>query len=77
MDQAILAAKARRYWEIWLPRKTKKLKDAGEFDTDIQIAAVRAHAEIVELIMRGYQESEAIELALQKYIFLEPEQPND
>jgi hypothetical protein len=73
MDQATLVAKARRYWEMWLPRKTKELKDAGEFDAAIQIAAVRAHAEIVELIVRGYRECEAIELALPKYIFLKPE----
>ena len=72
-DRAMLAAKARRYWEMWLPKKTKELKGAGQFDVAIQIAAARAYAEITELVTRGYQEREAKEIVFPKYIFLKPE----
>ena len=72
-NQAMLAAKARRYWEMWLPRKTKELRDAGQFDMAIQIAAARARAEIAELVVFGYQEHEARKVVLPKYIFLKPE----
>jgi hypothetical protein len=73
MDREILAAEARSYWERWLPRKTKELKDAKQFDAAIKIAAVYAHAEIVDLMVRGFQEHEAKKVVLPKYIFLEPE----
>jgi len=72
-DRAMLAAKARRYWEMWLPKKTKELKDAGQFDVAIQIAAVRAQTEVAELMVLGYQEHEARKVVLPKYIFLKPE----
>ena len=41
MKQAILVAKVRRYQAMWLLRKTKELKNAGEFNATIEIAAVR------------------------------------
>jgi hypothetical protein len=73
MDREILAAEARRYWKMWLPRKTKELKDVEQFDAAIQIAAACAQAEIIELMTRGYQEHEAKKVVLPKYIFLELE----
>jgi hypothetical protein len=73
MDHATLVAKGRRYWEIWLPQMTKELKEAEQFNAAIQIAAARAQAEIFDLKVKGYQEHEAHQLVLPKYIFLSPE----
>jgi hypothetical protein len=72
MDRTTLAITAREYWEKWRPKKTAELKAAGKFTATIQIAAVYAQAEIAELMMLGYQEHEAAEVTLLKYIFLEP-----
>jgi len=78
MDQRIqeLAIKAREHWEKWLPRKTRKLKDAGQFHAALQIVAVYTQAEIDEFIAKGYDKHKAVELALPLYILLEPETPN-
>lgn len=73
MDREMLVVKARRHWEMWLPKKTRKLKDAGQFDTAIQVAVTRAYAEVTKLVTRGYQEREAKEIAFPKYVCLRPE----
>lgn len=73
MDREMLAMKAHRHWEMWLPRKTKKLKATGQFEMAIQLAAKRANAEIATLVARGYQTREANDIALPKYICLKPE----
>lgn len=73
MDREMLAMKAHRHWEMWLPKKTKKLKATGQFEIAVQTAATRAYAEIATLVARGYQESEANDIALPKYISLKPE----
>lgn len=77
MDRATLAAQARKHWEIWLPQKTKELKDAGEFAEATQVAAVAAQRQIQELMRQGYQAHEAEEVALKQYILLEPEAPGE
>lgn len=68
-----LAIKAGKHWEKWLPRKTKELKDAGEFYAALQIVAVYAQSEISALMAKGYQKHEAEELVLPLYILLDPE----
>jgi hypothetical protein len=68
-----LATKARNHWEKWLPKKTKELKDIGQFYEALQIVAVYAHAEIAELMADGYQQREAEAVVLPLYILLEPE----
>ncbi len=68
-----LAIKAGKHWEKWLPKKTKELKDAGEFYAALQIVAVYAQAEISALMAKGYQKHEAEELVLPLYILLDPE----
>ncbi|MBK4735498.1 hypothetical protein [Noviherbaspirillum pedocola] len=75
MDQRIqeLAIKAREHWEKWLPRKTKELKDAGQFYAALHIVAVYTQAKIDEFIAKGYDKHKAEELALPLYILLEPE----
>ena len=73
MDREMLATKAQKHWEMWLPKKTKKLKETGRFVTAVQTAALRAYAEIARLVARGYQEREAFDIALPKYICLKPE----
>lgn len=67
-----LAIKARNHWEKWLPKKTKDLKDTGDFYEALQIIAVYAHAEIAELMAHGYQQREAEAVTLPLYILLEP-----
>ena len=78
MDQRIqeLAIKAREHWEKWLPRKTKELKDAGQFYAALHIVAVYTQAKIDEFIAKGYDKHKAEELALPLYILLQPEKPN-
>jgi len=73
MDRTTLAIKARKHWEKWLPRKTKALKEAGEFNQAIQAAARKAQVEIADLMAQGYQEHEAEEVVLPQFILLKPE----
>lgn len=76
MDRKTLIIWAREYWQAWLPRQTEALTQAGEFKAATRAAARRAHAEITDLIAHGYPKEEAEEIALQKYIFLQPESPS-
>jgi hypothetical protein len=78
MDRTTLAIKARKHWEEWLPNKTAELKAARLFGSAIQIAARRAQEEIADLMAQGYQEHEAAEMVLPKFILLKPEpEPDD
>ena len=73
MDRKMLAMKADRYWKMWLPKKTRKLKAMGHFDTAVQAAASRAAAEIATLSDQGYRGGEANDIVLPKFIYLKPE----
>lgn len=73
MNREMLVVKAHRHWEMWLPKKTRKLKDAGQFERAIELAATQAHAEIATLVNRGYQVREATDMTLPKYVNLKPE----
>ena len=77
MDRTTLAIKARKHWEEWLPEKTQELKEAGEFNQAIQMAALRAQQEIADLMAQGYQEHEAEEVVLPQFILLKPEERED
>jgi hypothetical protein len=77
MDREILITKAHRHWEMWLPKKTRKLKETGQFDRVIDAAVTRASAEVAKLVTRGYQVREANDIALPKYICLKPEPRED
>jgi hypothetical protein len=77
MDRSTLAIKARKHWEKWLPKKTRELKAAGEFQMAIQMAAQKAQQEISNLMAQGYQEHEAEEVALPMFILLKPEPKHD
>ena len=68
-----LAIKFRKYWEKWLPKKTKELKDIGQFYEATQIVAVYAQAEIAELMAQGCPEHAAEEVVLSLYTMLESE----
>jgi len=70
----VLAARAREHWAEWLPAKTRSLKASGIFSTETKKAAVQAQKEILELMQAGYQEHEAGEVVLPKYILLPPEE---
>ena len=77
MDRATLAAKARKHWAIWLPKKTAELKATREFGEATQAAAVAAQRQIQTLVGQGYQEHEAEEVALKLFILLAPEPPDE
>ena len=69
-----LAIRVREHWEKWLPKKTKELKDTGQFYKATQIVAVYAQAEIADLMAKGCPEHTAEEAVLSLLIMLEPEQ---
>jgi hypothetical protein len=73
MDWTTLKKKCYRYWEMWLPKHTKKLKEAHQLDEAVQIAVAETQSEFIALLARGHREHEAKALVLQKYIFLKPE----
>ena len=73
MNREMLVTKAHRHWEMWLPNKTRKLKNAGQFETAVQTAVTHACAEITALVSRGYKEREATDIILPKYVSLRPE----
>jgi hypothetical protein len=72
-----LVIKAREHYEKWLLKKTKQLKDAGQFYEAMQIVAVYAQAEMAELVAQGYQEHAVEEVMLQLYILSAPELLDD
>lgn len=67
-----LAVRAGEYWEKWLPIKTKELRNAGQFDTALQILAVYSQAEISALIAKGCPKEDAERLVLSLYILRNP-----
>ena len=73
MDVTSLAIMARQHWALWLPRKTQELEEMALLSQALQIAAIYAHREIAELVLRGYQAHEAAEVVLPKYILMAPE----
>jgi len=77
MDRATLAMMARKHWAEWLPQKTEDLKESGSLNEEIQAAAAAAQKWIQELMASGYQEHEAAEMALARYILLKPEESED
>jgi len=66
-------AKARKHWAKWLPEKYKQLKEAGELEAALQVAANKTRARIDELMAQGYQLHEAEEVALSEFVLLRPE----
>lgn len=72
-----LKALARKHWTEFLPRKVAELRAQGTLDEELQGAATLAQTEIEQLKSRGYQESEAREVALPKFILLTPEPVED
>ncbi len=62
------------HWEEWLPKKTAELKEAGDFESALQVAAVNANRKVLQLMQyQHYQKHEAEEVALRQYILLAPE----
>lgn len=73
-----LKAKALRHWKKWLPKKYASLQAEGKLDEAAQGAADLAQQEINFLVRdKGYQEHEAEEVALPKFILLPPEPQED
>lgn len=77
MSVHVLAARARKHWAQWLPKRTAELKAEGRFGEETQAAALRAHNEINELVQQGYQVHEAEEVVLHRFILLPPEPKRD
>lgn len=70
-----LKALARKHWTQYLPEKVRALKAEGKLDEALQGAASLAQAEIEHLMQaRHYQEHEAKEVVLPKFILLPPEE---
>jgi hypothetical protein len=68
-----LKALARKHWTTYLPNKVKALGESGKLEEELTGAANLAQAEIEHLMRRkGYQEHEAREVALPKFILLKP-----
>ena len=74
MSIQALIARTRRHWEKWLPKKAKQLKATHQCEIATQDAATNAQQEIVGLMADGFQEHEAEEVALPKYILPQPEE---
>lgn len=68
-----MAAQARRHWKEFLPEKTRQLIAAGTYSEETMKAAREAQQVIRRLMQQGYQEHEAEEVALPRYILLPPE----
>jgi len=68
-----ILAKIRNHWTKYLPEKVKELRAKGELQETMQGAANLAQKEIEHLRAQGYQEHEAEEVALKKFVYLEPE----
>ena len=73
MSVVALRAKARKHWEEWLPERTRELKELNNFQYATTRAAKDAQTLILKLMQQGYQEHEAEEVALPRYILLPPE----
>ena len=66
-------AKARKHWSRWLPSRVRDLREAGELESTLQVAAVNAQEKMLELMAQGFRAHEAEEVALAEYILLRPE----
>jgi hypothetical protein len=73
MSVSELQALARKHWMMYLPTRVRELNAAGEQDRALQGAAT----EIDQLMGWGYQESEAREVVLPKFILLPEEKMDD
>ena len=68
-----LLAKIRKHWTKYLPERVKQLRAAGVLQESMQGAANLAQKEIEHLRAQGYPEHAAEEVALKKFVYLEPE----
>ncbi len=64
---------AKRHWEKYLPGLVAELKERGEYEKELDLAAQQASEELVRMVQRGAQLEAAKEIVLQEYIFLLPE----
>ncbi|MDO9562889.1 MAG: hypothetical protein Q7J60_14825 [Bradyrhizobium sp.] len=72
-----LTSLARRHWKAHLPDKVKELQAEGLLEAETNAAANLAQDEIERLMGLGYQEHEAREVALPRFILLPPEVDED
>ena len=72
-----LKALALKHWSKHRPKMVRELRASGELDQTLQGAANLAQAEIDLLKSRGYQETEAREVALPMFILLREEPEDD
>jgi hypothetical protein len=66
-----------KHWTEYLPKKVQELQASGELNEAIFGAASLAQMEIDHLMKQGYQEHEAREVALPKFVLLPEEPPDD
>ena len=73
MNQLQLEAKIRRHWRTYLPKKVRELRANGTLNEEIQGTAKLAQTEFNSLKQQGYQDHEAEEVVLAKFVYLKPE----
>lgn len=67
------AARARKHWAQWLPKKVAALREAGELESTLQTVGRRANDQVLELMGQGFKQHEAEEVALAEHVLLPPE----
>jgi len=65
---------AKYHWKEWRPKQYEELRRSGDLREELRKAAKKAHKEIMKLLQSGYQNHEAEEIVLTRYILLAPEQ---
>ncbi len=65
---------ADRHWKAYLPEKYKALKEAGELEEALQLAAEQTAEEVDEFLDSGYPMRAALEIVKPRYLILDPAQ---
>lgn len=73
MSAQTYAAKARKHWTKWLPKKVQDLKDSGQLEATLQAVGKATQHQVLELMQQGYRQHEAEEVALAQHVLLPPE----
>ena len=73
MNAQGFSQQARRHWTRFLPSKVKELREEGNLEASLQAVGRMAQARMTELMVQGYQQHEAEEVARAELVILPPE----
>jgi hypothetical protein len=73
MSAMTFAARARKHWTRWLPKKVAQLKADGELESALQVVGQQAHERMLELMAQGFRAHEAEEVVMHELVLLPPE----